>query len=112
MIAKGIAGYLYTICRNSALAPANVISEPVVEPITSGDMKYEQTVTLSAGVETIITTTLTEEQEPYSVMFMDSDGKIITTDISDPLLEIVSGVWQITVYSSEYIYNAKLKIIY
>lgn len=74
------------------------------------DMKYPlETVNLSAGENTVVTTTLTNE--PYSVELIDSSGNIITEGISKNIA-LSGGVYVVTLYSVDALSNVKLKIIY
>jgi hypothetical protein len=110
MIAKGSAGYLYTICRNSSLSPGSVVIETETPPQTSEQMKYEKTINLIAGQVTPIVTTLTTE--PYTIVIFDSNGIDISNDLGNPEIDLVDGIYVISIYSSDNLYNAKLKIIY
>ena len=73
-------------------------------------LKYSKTFDLSAGVVTRVTTTLTTE--PYSVMVLDSTGKIIGPHLIDIQILLVGGVYVLDIYSADLIENLKLKIIY
>lgn len=73
-------------------------------------MKYSQTINLTAGVETRVTTTLTTE--PYSVMVLDASGSIIGPHLIDMQMSLVGGVYVFDIYSADALSNAKLKIIY
>jgi len=70
--------------------------------------KYTQTVTLNAGVDTDITTTLTTE--PYIINLYDNLDNDITSSVLSYLL--VGGVYHIYCYSVVELVGCKLKIIY
>jgi hypothetical protein len=71
---------------------------------------YTQTINLTGGEDlTRITTTLAVE--PFSVMILDSDGKIID-HLLDITMSLVGGVYVLDIYSLEDVTNGKLKIIY
>lgn len=71
---------------------------------------YTQTISLTGGEElTRITTTLAVE--PFAVMILDSEGKIIT-HLLDITISLVGGVYVLDIYSVEDVTNGKLKIIY
>lgn len=77
----------------------------------SGDTtKYEQTINLGGGGMTRITTPITTE--PYSVMLLDSGGKIIGPHLVDIQLGLIGGVYVLDIYSSDVLLDLKLKITY
>ena len=57
-----------------------------------------------------LTTPITTE--PYNLEFIDSDGNVITSGMGEPKLELVGGVYKVTVYSAEAMTDVKLKILY
>ena len=71
--------------------------------------QYTQTTTLSTGVVTRVTTTLTTQ--PYSVMILDSLGNIITHTLQVKIL-LVGDVYVLDIYSSETLSNVKINIVY
>lgn len=73
-------------------------------------VKYEATIALDAGVVTRITTTITTE--PYSVMVLDSTGKIIGPHLIDIQLLESAGVYVLDIYSADALTGLTLKIIY
>ncbi len=95
-------------CVQSVVYP---ITGRIVE-VTSTDeeMKYpEQTINLTEGNETEVTTTLTAL--PYSTELYDSSGNIITEGITKRY-ELVGGVYHLFVYSVEALNGVKLRILY
>ena len=77
----------------------------------SGDAnKYQQTINLGGGGMTRITTPITTE--PYSVMLLDSGGKIIGPHLVDIQLGLIGGVYVLDIYSSDVLLDLKLKITY
>lgn len=77
----------------------------------SGDAnKYQQTINLGGGGVTRITTPITTE--PYSVMLLDSTGKIIGPHLVDMQLSLVGGVYVLDIYSADVLLDLKLKITY
>ena len=76
---------------------------------TTCDEKYIKTDNLSAGVETDITTTLTDE--PYNVMILDSSGNDITSLVT-LRIGLDGGVYHFYVYSVDALSNVKFKVIY
>lgn len=78
--------------------------------VINDEMKYLQTVSLTGGAVTDITTTLTSE--PYNVFVLDSAGN----ELGDPeigvSLALVGGVYHIYVYSAIAIPSVKVKILY
>ena len=92
------------------LAATKVGAFVEIETETDEEMKYLQTVNLSPGVETDITTTLTSE--PYNLEFIDSAGNVITTGLLQPRLALSGGVYHVYVYSTTEYTGVKLKIIY
>jgi N-acetylglucosamine-6-phosphate deacetylase len=73
-------------------------------------VKYEATIALDAGVVTRVTTTITTE--PYSVMVLDSTGKIVGPHLIDIQLLEVGGVYVLDIYSADALSGLTLKIIY
>jgi len=74
------------------------------------EMKYLQTFSIEAEETKVLTTPITTE--PYNLEFIDSDGHVITSGMGEPVLELVGGVYKVTVYSAEAMTDVKLKIIY
>ena len=72
----------------------------------------KNSVTLGAGVDTSITTTIPSTGDIYSVEFFTSGNIIITTGLGHPAVSISGGVWIITVYSEEELTNIILRVIY
>jgi hypothetical protein len=89
------------------------ISEPSIyadiDVITTGEMKYLQTINLSAGAETNITTTVTTE--PYNVFLLDSSGNDITALVTIRVA-LVGTVYHVYITSVDALNNCKLKILY
>ena len=89
------------------------ISEPSIyadiDVITTGEMKYLQTINLSAGAETDITTTVTTE--PYNVFLLDSSGNDITALVTIRVA-LVGTVYHVYITSVDALNNCKLKILY
>ena len=75
----------------------------------SEEMKYSQTINLSAGVETDITTTVTTE--PYNVFLLDSSGNDITSLVTIRVTLVVT-VYHVYITSVDALNNCKLKILY
>ena len=74
-------------------------------------MKYLQTINLTGGAVTTVTTTLTTE--PYNIEFIDSSGNVITTGLTAVSLASVGGVYVVSVYNGgATLTNVKLKILY
>jgi hypothetical protein len=82
----------------------------LASPLTNQEMKYLQTVNLSAGVENDITTTLVSE--PYNIFLLDSSGNDITDDVGPRRLGIVGGFYHVYIYSTDVLAGVKLKILY
>lgn len=77
----------------------------------SGDAnKYQQTINLGGGGVTRITTPITTE--PYSVMLLDSGGKIIGPHLVDIQIGLIGGVYVLDIYSADVLLDLKLKITY
>lgn len=74
------------------------------------EMKYLQTFSISAGETKALTTTITTE--PYNIEFIDSSGNVITTGLQKVSVTKPSTYYVVTVYSSDALANAKLKILY
>lgn len=72
----------------------------------------KNSVTLVAGDDTSIVTTIPATGEIYSVEFFTSGNVIITTGLGHPVISISGGVWVITVYSEEELTNIILRVIY
>lgn len=77
--------------------------------ISDNEMKYLQTINLSAGSQTDVTTTLLTE--PYNVELIDSDGNVITEGVTKSIA-LSGGVYHVYIYSVDALNNVKLKIIY
>lgn len=108
-------GGVYVVDVDSAEVVPNVtlkiIAIGVITDIIIDDMKYLQIVNLAAGTDTSFMTTLTDE--PYTIEFFDSTNKMITSDLGDPVYDVVAGFYQITVYNGGgLLSNVKCKIIY
>ena len=73
------------------------------------EMKYLQTINLSAGAETDITTTVTTE--PYNVFLLDSSGNDITALVTIRVA-LVGTVYHVYITSVDALNNCKLKILY
>jgi hypothetical protein len=74
------------------------------------EMKYLQTFSISEGETKVLTTPIATE--PYNLEFIDSDGHVITSGMGEPILELVGGIYKVTVYSAIAITDVKLKILY
>lgn len=101
--------YEMTILAASKMGPF----KSRVETEISGDeeMKYLQTVNLTGGAVTTVTTTLTTE--PYNIEFIDSSGNVITTGLTAVSLALVGTVYVISIYNGgSTLTNVKLKILY
>lgn len=85
-----------------------VLANKVLNEILDDAMKYASTINLSAGINTVVTTTLTVV--PYSVQLLDSSGN----DISGLLVSITlsGGVYVLTFYSVDALTGCKLYILY
>jgi len=81
-----------------------------VKPANYLEMKYPvQTINLTAGVETDVTTTIITE--PYNVFLLDSSGNDITSSVTISLA-LTGGVYVVTIYSVDALTGVKLKILY
>lgn len=75
------------------------------------EMKYLQTINLTAGVETDITTTVTDGNIIYNIFVEDSSGNVIESGVG--IRSATSGgVWHVYIYSVDALNNVRLKIIY
>lgn len=72
--------------------------------------KYSTTASLTAGVVTRITTTITTE--PYSLLVQDSEGRVINPPAIDAQFILDGGVWNLDLYSVEALTDVKIKITY
>lgn len=77
--------------------------------ISGEEMKYSQTINLSAGVETDVTTTVTTE--PYNIFLLDSSGNDITSLVTIAIA-LVGLVYHVYIVSVDALNNCKLKILY
>ena len=77
--------------------------------ISGEEMKYSQTINLSAGVETDVTTTITTE--PYNVFLLDSSGNDITALVTISIA-LVGLVYHVYISTVDALNNVKLKILY
>jgi hypothetical protein len=77
--------------------------------IIDEEMKYLSTIDLPAGVTTSVTTTLIAE--PYNVFLLDSAGRDITATVTIDV-NLVGGVYVITIFTSVDLTSVKLKILY
>jgi len=74
---------------------------------------YTQTINLSAGVVTRITTTLTEVQVPKHITLWDSTGKVVGPNTIPDIQRGTSGGVQILdIYCSDALSNLTLEITY
>jgi len=76
---------------------------------TNEEMKYLQTINLSAGVSTTVVTTLTTE--PYNVFLLDAEGNDISSQVNISLA-LAGGVYEVYIYSTDALTGVKLKILY
>jgi uncharacterized protein (TIGR02145 family) len=76
---------------------------------TTEEMKYEDTITLTADTELTVITPL--PTEPYSILILDSSGNDITANLQISLA-LVSSVYEIYIYSVDSLTDVKLKILY
>lgn len=74
-----------------------------------GEMKYLQTISLSAGENTVISTTLATE--PYNIELIDSSGNVITSGVTISTT-LSGGHYVVTIYSVDALTGVKLKILY
>lgn len=77
--------------------------------ISGEEMKYSQTINLSAGATTMVVTTV--NTEPYNVFLLDSSGNDITSRVTISIA-LVGAVYLIYIYSVDALNNCKLKILY
>lgn len=77
--------------------------------IIDEEMKYLQTINLTADTTETVVTPLTSE--PYNIFILDEDGNDITSGVSLSLA-LVGGVYEIYVYSIDTLSNVKLKVLY
>ena len=74
---------------------------------------YNQTINLSAGVVTRITTTLTSSQNPRHITIWDSTGKVVGPNtIPDIQKSVVGGVYVLDIYCSDALSSLILEIMY
>lgn len=73
------------------------------------EMKYLQTVNLTAMATKDVTTTVVTE--PYNVFILDSSGNDITSDVTISLA-LVAGVYHVYIYSTDALNNVKVKLLY
>jgi hypothetical protein len=90
------------------VTPALSLAMTITEETEIDTMKYIQTINLSAGVVTAITTTVTTE--PYNVLLLDSSGNDITSTVTINLA-LVGGVYVVSIYSAVALSNVKLKVL-
>jgi len=101
------ANYSWVVYQNGEKIVKILVSKALTE-ILDDAMKYSSTININAGVNTVITTTLTVV--PYSVQLLDSSGN----DVSNLLVSItlVGGVYVLTFYSIDALLNCKLYLLY
>lgn len=75
------------------------------------EMKYLDTISLSAGSETDVTTTLASSRVIYNIFLEDSDGNVIE-DAVTIRSAVDGGVWHVYIYSTDALTDVALKIIY
>jgi hypothetical protein len=96
-------GYSVRLVRNASNIP----------PVTDEEMKYIKIADISAGVTTDVTTALTTDQEPYSLMILDaSSPKNDITSLVGKSWEFVGGVWVLHLESLNEYLGVEIKIIY
>ena len=93
----------------SASLSAESISATLTERYNFEDMKYLDTISLTAGAETDITTTLTTK--PYNVQLLDSSGNVIESTLQIRT-ELSGGVYHIYIYSVDALTDVGLYILY
>ena len=74
-------------------------------------MKYLQTINLSAGSETDVTTTIADSKVLYNIFLEDSTGVVIEDGVTIRTAAS-GGVWHVYIYSVDALNNVALKIIY
>ena len=73
-------------------------------------MKYSQTISLTAGVETDITTTVVDSRVIYNIFLEDSSANVIEDGVT--IRSATSGgYWHVYIYSVDDLTDAVLKII-
>lgn len=76
--------------------------------ISGEEMKYSQTINLSAGANDVTTTITTE---PYNVFLLDSSGNDITALVTISIA-LVGLVYHVYISTVDALNNVKLKILY
>lgn len=94
-----------------AIVIGNGIGVPFQRNTIIDEMKYSQTITLTAGVETDITTTLADSRVIYNIFLQDSTGTVIEDGVTIRAAA-AGGVWHIYITSIDAVVDAVLKIIY
>ncbi len=98
---------IYNVIQRVMIPVMGIITET---SITDEEMKYPvQTINLTAGDETEVTTTLTSL--PYNTELYDSNDNIITEGITKRY-ELVGGVYHLFIYSVDALNGVKLRILY
>jgi hypothetical protein len=75
------------------------------------EMTYSQTISLSAGVTTDVTTTITSNLEIFNVYIMDANGNELSPPSINVNVGASGGVYHVYIYCSEALSNVQLKII-
>ena len=76
------------------------------------EMTYSDTINLSAGVITDITTTISSTLEIFNVYLLDVDGNELSPPMITINVSVAAGVYHIYIYSVDLMNNTRLKIIY
>lgn len=94
----------------------NSMFEELYAAIASGvgtANSYTQTINLSAGAVTRITTTLTSTQTPKHITIWDSTGKVVGPNTIPDIQRLVVGdVYVLDIYCSDALSNLTLEISY